>query len=430
MKTSLQAIANRAKKSKKYRFGNLYTMLNQMNLEDSWKYMNRQAASGVDKQTAKIYEQYLHANVTRIVKNLKRKQYKANLVKRVYIPKGKGKKRPLGLPAVDDKLIQTASARILNSIYEQDFLPYSFGYRTGTGPQQAVKTLTETLRFGNFHFIVEADIKGFFDNINHEWLIRMLEQRINDRAFIKLVKKWLKAGILETKGEIVYPVTGTPQGGVISPVLANIYLHYVLDIWFEKVIKPKCEGDAYICRFADDYVCAFQYESDAEKFYKILPKRLGKFNLKIASEKTRIIKYSQSNVGETSFEFLGFEFRWAKSRKGKNFVKRRTSRKKFRQSLHNLTEWCHKNNNLKLREFFKLMNSKLRGYYNYYGVIGNYASLDEFKYQAERIIFKVLNRRSQKKSFNWAGFREILKYHRLEKARITERRTYQFSLFY
>jgi len=365
-----------------------------------------------------------------MVKNLKQKQYRANLVKRVYIPKGKGKKRPLGLPVIDDKLVQTASARILNSIYEQDFLPCSFGYRTGIGPQQAVKTLTETLRFGSFHFIVEADIKGFFDNINHEWLIRMLEQRINDKAFIKLVKKWLKAGILETKGEIVHPVTGTPQGGVISPVLANIYLHYALDLWFEKVVRPNCEGDAYICRFADDYVCAFQYKKDAEKFYEILPKRLGKFNLKLAPEKTQIIKYSQSNVGETSFEFLGFEFRWAKSRKGNNYVKRRTSKKKFRQSLHNLTEWCQKYNSLKLREFFKLMNSKLRGYYNYYGVIGNYDSLNEFRYQAERIIFKILNRRSQKKSFNWAGFREMLAHYRLEKPRITEQKTNQFSLFY
>lgn len=429
MQTSLQAIANKAEKEKECRFRNLYTMLNIPNLEDSWKFMNRKAAPGVDRITVREYERKLAGNVENLVERLKEKRYRAKLVKRVHIPKGKGKTRPLGLPALEDKLLQTAVARILNAIYEQDFQDCSFGYRPKVGPHDAVKDITRTLQFGKFNYIVEADIKGFFDNIDHDRLIEMLELRIDDSAFIRLIKKWLRAGVLDTDGQVLHPATGTPQGGVVSPVLANVYLHHVLDLWFEKVVKPHCSGAAYLCRFADDFVCAFQYKKDAERFYSVLPKRLGKFGLEAARDKTRIISFSRFRKEEkTCFEFLGFEYRWGVSRKGRDLIQRRTSRKKFRNSLRNLTIWVRDKRSIRMREFFRRLNARLRGYYNYYGIIGNYRSLAEFEYHMRRILFKWLNRRSQKKSFNWQVFDRILYFYRIERPGIRESSFKQLSL--
>jgi len=276
---------------------------------------------------------------------------------------------------VYDKVVQRATADILEAIYEQDFLPNSYGYRPKRGPQLAVKDLTRELQFGEYNYIVEADIRAYFDNIDHEWLIKMLEQRVEDRAMTRLIRKWLNAGILEADGKVLHPITGTPQGGIASPLLANIYLHYAIDLWFEKVVKPRCKGEAYLCRFADDFVCAFQYKSDAEKFYKALGKRLGKFSLELAPEKTRIIGFSPFFKDKNSFEFLGFEFRWRMSRKGKNIIMRRTSRNKLRKSVANLTTWCKEIRRSRLNKIFQQLNSKLRGYFNYYGIIGNFSSL-------------------------------------------------------
>jgi hypothetical protein len=221
---------------------------------------------------------------------------------------------------------------------------------------------------------------------------------------------------------VIDPITGTPQGGIVSPILANIYLHYVLDEWFEEVVKVHC-GQAYYCRYADDFLCAFQNRRDAERFYEVLGKRLGKFGLTLAEEKTRIIRFSRLHMEDKAmFEFLGFEFRWGTNRAGKPQLKRRTSRKRHRNSLKSFGEWCRKNINLRMTDLFRKLNAKLRGYYNYYGVIGNYKSLASFYYQAMKILFKRLNRRSQRKSYNWLGFNELLKYFWIEKPRITEKK--------
>ena len=253
VQTSLQGIAKKAGQDKKYRFRDVYRLIDGRMLLTVWEEINKRAASGVDRVTAKEYEENLIENIKGLVLRLKDKRYKAKLVRRVYIPKPDGRKRPLGIPALEDKLVQAAAAKILSSIYEQDFLSCSFGYRPNIGARDAVRDITDTLYWKRYSYIVEADIKGYFDNIDHDWMIRMLELRIDDKAFIGLVKKWLKAGILEEGGKVIHPDTGTPQGGIISPILANIYLHYVLDLWMEKVVKPRCEGEVYLCRYADDW---------------------------------------------------------------------------------------------------------------------------------------------------------------------------------
>ena len=334
--------------------------------------------------------------------------------------------RPLGIPATEDKLLQLAVKRLLEAIYEQDFLSCSYGYRPMVGARTAVDELEKKLQFGGYHHVVEADIKGFFDNLSHEWLRRMLAERIDDEPFLRLIKKWLNAGVLDTNGKVLRPESGTPQGGVISPVLANVYLHYALDLWFEKVFQRSCRGAAFIHRYADDFVCGFQREEEAQRFYSELEERLQKFGLELAKDKTRVIPFSRYRQGETSFEFLGFEFRWGEDRKGRARLKRRTARKKLRNSLNRVAEWCKQNRHRRIKEQFQLLSAKLRGYYNYYGVVGNYASLGEFFYHAKRLHLKWLNRRSQRSSYTWVGYEELLRYFALERPRLVLRTRYHF----
>lgn len=422
VQTSLQAIADKAASQPGYRFCNLYGMLNEGMLKDSWRFIRREAAYGVDRVSAEGYEQNLEENIHQLVGGLKQKRYRAKLVRRRYIPKGNGKFRPLGIPATQDKLLQLAVKRILEAIYEQDFLRCSFGYRPNVGALDAVDKLTVKLQFGKYNFVVEADIKGFFDNLDHEWLLKMLAERIDDKALLWLIKKWLKAGVLDTDGEVLHPVTGTPQGGIVSPILANVYLHYALDLWFQKVVVPHCSGEACLIRYADDFVCAFEKQEDAQRFYEALGKRLGKFGLELSEEKTRVIPFSPTiRSDKTNFDFLGFEFRWGKDRAGKPNVKRRTARKNLRSSLKRFNEWCKKNRHLRLPELFKQLNAKLRGYFNYYGVIGNFSSLMVFFYRALRMLMKFLNRRSQRGSYNWAGFLQLIEQFGVVKPHINTR---------
>jgi group II intron reverse transcriptase/maturase len=422
VQTSLQAIAEKAASQPGYRFRNLYGMLNEEMLKDSWKHIRKEAAYGVDRVSAKDYEQNLDENIHQMVEGLKQKRYRAKLVRRRYIPKGNGKFRPLGIPATQDKLLQLAVKRILEAIYEQDFLRCSYGYRPNVGALDAVDKLTVKLQFGKYHYVVEADIKGFFDHLDHDWLLKMLTERIDDKALLWLIKKWLKAGVLDTDGKVLHPVTGTPQGGIVSPILANVYLHYALDLWFQKVVIPHCSGEACLIRYADDFVCAFEKQEDAQRFYEVLGKRLGKFGLELSEEKTRIIPFSPiSRPGKTSFDFLGFEYRWGEDRTGKPHVKRRTARKNLRNSLKRFNEWCKANRHLRLPELFKQLNAKLRGYFNYFGVIDNFPSLTLFFYKAMRLLMKYLNRRSQRGSYNWAGFVQLIEQFGIVKPYITSR---------
>ena len=420
--TSLRGIASKARANKRHRFRDLYRCIDAELLLYCWGDLNKEAASGVDEVSAAEYAGNLHANVEALVGRLKAKRYRARLVRRSYIPKERGKRRPLGILVIEDKLVQLACTKLLAAIYEQDFLSCSYGYRPGRGPLDAVRNLTFDLQYGCYGYLVEADVKGFFENIDHGWLLRMLSLRIDDRAFLNLIRKWLKAGILDTDGKVIHPETGTPQGGIVSPVLANVYLHYVLDLWFEKVVKPGCRGEALLWRFADDWVCAFRFREDAERFYGAIPERLEKFHLEVEPEKTQIWRFSRFHPGrERRIAFLGFEFYWEEDRKGVPRVKRRTARKKLGAACQRMKEWIRQNRHAPGREFFRGLNARLRGHYNYYGIRGNFLSLQRFYGWAIKCAYKWLNRRGGKrKSFNWETFKQVLARVGIERPRITE----------
>jgi RNA-directed DNA polymerase len=388
-----------------------------------WHGLNKDAASGVDGLTAETYAANLEGNITDLAERVKAGRYRAKLVRRVYIPKENGKERPLGIPALEDKLVQLACAELLGAIYEEDFLDCSHGYRPGRGAKDTVIELTFELMYGRYGYLVEADIRGFFEHMDHDWLIEMLSQRIDDRAFLRLIRKWLKAGVLDTDGQVLHPVTGSPQGGIVSPVLANLYLHYALDLWFERVVKPRCRGEAHLCRYADDFVCAFRYREDAQRFYAALPKRLAKFGLEMAPEKTQVLRFSRFHPSiERRVTFLGFELFWFPDRGGTPRVMRRTARKKLHGATRRIKDWIKSHRHLPVREFIRGLNRRLIGHYNYYGLRGNSRDLWRFYQHAVECAFKWLNRRGGKrKSFTWPVFNRALKKLGLARPRITEK---------
>jgi len=419
--TFLRGIAIKARSNQQHRFRDLYRCLNEELIYHAWKSLNKRAASGVDKVTADAYAEDLHGNIQRLVERLKTKRYRAKLVRRVYIPKENGKQRPLGIPALEDRLVPSAVTKVLTAIYEQDFMDCSYGYRAGRSAHDAVSELTRELQFGPSHMVVEADIRGFFDHMDHDWLLEMLEQRIDDRAFLGLIRKWLKAGILETDGEVIHPETGTPQGGIVSPILANVYLHYALDLWFDRVVRKSCRGKAVLVRYADDWVCAFEHEDDAERFYQTLPGRLNKFGREVAQEKTNKLLFSRRCLRKGQrFIFVGFEFYWESDRKGQPRVKRRTAPKKLQGASRRIKVWIKKSRHLSKRDFARGLNRRLTGHYNYFGIIGNGRSINRFYLWAMECTFKWLNRRGGKRqSFTRETFWRTVDRGLFRKPRIT-----------
>ena len=420
--TSLRGIANRAKACKHHRFRDLYREVNADLLLHCWHDLNKGAASGVDGLTAAAYEGNLLAHLADLAERVKTKRYRAKLVRRVYIPKENGRQRPLGIPALEDKLVQLACAKLLSAIYEEDFLDCSYGYRPGRSAKEAVCDLTFYVQYGSYGYLVEADIRGFFEHMDHQWLLDMLSLRIDDRAFVQLIRKWLKAGILDTDGQVLHPGAGTPQGGIISPVLANLYLHHALDLWFERVVKPRCRGEARLCRYADDFVCAFRYRDDAERFFEALPKRLGRFSLEVAPEKTQIVRFSRFHPSpKRRVSFLGFELYWFRDRQGEPRVTRRTARKKLHGACRRIKDWIKSNRHLPGREFVRGLNRRLVGHYNYYGLRGNARSLWRFYQWAMACAYKWLNRRGGKRrSFTWTVFHAACAKLGVARPRITE----------
>ncbi len=422
MKTTLLSIAIKAHTHPKHRFQNLYGMLDADFLYQSWGQLNKQAAAGIDGISIAKYQSKLPENIQRLTQQLRNKQFRAADIKRVFIPKANGKQRPLGLPTVDDKLVQQGVSQILQNIWEQDFLPNSYGYRPNKSAHKAVHSLRLNLQFKGYGYIVEADIKGFFDNMNHDWLMKMLEQRIDDKALLGLIKQWLKARIKSPDGCLNKPESGTPQGGVISPVLANIYLHYALDLWFEKTVKPRMKGRAMLIRYADDFVVAFQYGIDADNFYRVLPKRLNKFGLSVAPEKTHLKRFSRFHPGrKRSFQFLGFEFYWSLDAKGKPIVRRYTAPKKLKAAMSGFYQWIKFNRSRPLKETMPTLKRKLMGFQNYFGLPDNSRSLSRLSHYVLRSLYKWLNRRSQRRSYNWSSFTDMLGYFKIEPLRVSKR---------
>lgn len=419
--TFLRAIAEKAHRDQHHRFGDLYRWLNRHVLRLCFYRLRKDAASGVDRVRFEDYERNLEANLTDLEGRLKRKAYRARLVRRKYIPKGNGKRRPLGIPVLEDKLLQVAVTRILLAIFEMDFLPCSYGYRPGINAHEAIKSLRRELQFGGHHFVVEADIKGYFDNIQWEWLEKMLAQRIADGAFLNLIGKWLRAGVLEEDGKIIHPQTGTPQGGVVSPVLANIYLHYALDLWFERVMRPKQQGRSRLVRYADDFVACFEHRHEAETFERELKTRLAKFGLELAADKTKTLRFGHNGGPHNGrFEFLGFEFYWEPDRKGTPRVKLRTATRKHLAVMQRIRQWIREHRAQKQCQLLKTLKAKLQGIWNYYGLIGNFRRM-QLQYQETcRALHKWLNRRSQRKSLTWPEVDRLLARFQVPKPRIVE----------
>lgn len=425
--TKLRRIAEKARKEPSFRFTSLYHLMNEELLRGCLKRLRKDAAAGIDDETKETYAANLDANLSDLIDRLHRMAYIPQAVRRTYIPKpGSAKQRPLGIPCFEDKLVQAGMVRILNAVYEQDFIDDSYGFRPARNCHKALIELSDTVENKRVNHIVEADIKGFFDNVNQEWLRKFLEHRIADKRILRMVKRFLKAGVSED-GSITIPDEGTPQGGVISPLLANIYLHYALDLWFEKVYSKSCTGYARIIRYADDFVACFQAKADADRFRDELVERLGKFNLEVEPTKTRVLEFGRFSVenaarkGKTAetFDFLGLTHYCGRSRDGKSFrMKRVTARKKFTAKIHAFKEWLMKSRTMKTAELWETAKAKLRGHFGYYGVTDNSSGISRFAYEVTRLLHKWLNRRGKRGCLNWEKFSNMLRLFPLPKPRI------------
>jgi len=424
--TKLALISRRAREDSKLRFTSLAHLLNAEFLGECYRSLGKEKAVGIDGKSWHEYGEHLDENLEDLVGRLKAKRYKPLPARRVYIPKNDKEKRPLGLPAIEDKIVQKGIARILEAIYEADFMDCLYGFRPNRSCHQALKVLNDTIMFKPVSYVIEADIKGFFDNVSHDWMMKFLSVRIHDSSLLLLIRRFLKAGYMES-GMLVRTEQGTPQGGNLSPVLANIFLHYVLDLWFDRRVRPQVRGQCYLVRYADDFVCMVQYSRSAREVEEMLRERFAKFGLKLHPEKTRTIsfgRYERQNAQRqgrksNTFDFLGFTHFCGFSRKGTFLLGRKTSRKKFRKACKQMNDWLRRIHGvMRIEDIWPVLSAKLRGHYNYYGVSGNTRMIVRFGYVTIRAVIKWLNRRSQRKSFTWKKFNAYLYRYRLPRPRI------------
>ena len=428
MATDLTRIGEKARKEPGLVFTSLYHHIYDVdNLRACYDALEAHKATGVDGVTKAEYGRNLEENLRDLSARLRRMGYRPGPKRRSYIPKpGSAKGRPLGISNLEDKIVEAATKRVLERIYEADFTDSSYGYRPQRTQHQCLDALGRTIQQQKVSFVVEADVKSFFDEVNHHWLVQFLRHRIGDDRLIRLIIRMLKSGILED-GLTHATEQGTPQGSILSPLLSNVYLHYVLDLWFSRRYGQTCRGEAYYFRFADDFLACFQYREDAERFHSQLRVRLEEFGLRLAEAKTRCLefgRFARENAQERggkpqSFDFLGFTHYCGKTRHGHFKIKRRTSRKKLCQSLHKFTDWVRNVRAvLTTGEIIRQARIRLNGYLNYYAVTDNSAACNTYRYRAQRILFKWLNRRSQRHSCNWAYFAWLLARHDWPTARI------------
>ena len=416
MATGLERIAAKARCERKLRFTSL---AHHMTRERVWKNLCRIphcSAPGVDDQTVSQAKENFKAWIEPMLNSMHREGYQAPAIRRVYIPKpGKQEKRPLGVPCVADRALQRSAAEVLSAIYEQDFLPCSFGGRPGRSAHQALATVVEVVAGRKVSWVLEADLKNFFGSLDHGWLLRFVEHRVADPRLISLIRRWLKAGILED-GEVHPNEAGTPQGGSISVLLSNLYLHYVLDLWFERVVKGRLRGEAYLVRYIDDFMICFQFREDALHVQAVLAKRLGKFGLDLEPTKTKLVEFGrfadrqahkQGRKRPQTIYLLGFTLYCTRNRQGNFKVGLRTEKSRLQRSLSHLCDLMRRMRHLALQEQVINLNQMLRGHYAYYGVAGNFRALEHVSRVVERYWYKMLCSRSRKGRITWEAFHEI-----------------------
>ena len=420
MSTQIDRLTELAKEDAKRQFYSIAHMITFGALYAAFRGLRKKASAGVDGVTYQEYERDVAGNLRTLHERLKNGKYQAQPLRRVYIPKENGKQRPISIPALEDKIVQKAMVEILNAIYEQDFLHCSYGFRPGRGQHQALDEMGRVICTRPTGWILEIDVTAYFDSIVREQLMEMIEKRVRDGSVLRLIRKWIQVGVIE-EGRLLLSETGTGQGQTISPLLANIYLHFVLDEWFENEVKPRLRGAAHEIRFADDAVLCFQYKEDAERVMEVLPKRFAKHGLTIHPEKTRLLefgRYAEENAKRqgkkaATFDFLGFTYVCARSRKGKFTVHVRTMKKRFRRGLKAIAEWCQENRHLPVEKQQKTLNAKLRGHYQYYGRPTNYRSIWQFCREVLHIWRKWLSRRTRGNGMTWEKYAAILRKHPL-----------------
>jgi RNA-directed DNA polymerase len=421
----LDRITMRAEQKPEETFNNFFSLLTYELWWHAFRKLRRGKAPGVDGVTVDQYGENLQANLRDLESRLHSQSYRPQPSERRDIPKGNGKTRPLGIATVEDKIVQRAVVMVLERIYEKDFIDVSYGFRPGRSCQEALSALGRIICTKKVNWISDADIRGFFDNVCHERLVELLGQRISDPRMLWLIGRFLKADVM-IKGRRFSTDNGVPQGSVLSPLLANVYLHYVLDAWFERDVKPRMRGEALLIRYADDFICTFQHESDARRFQTVLGKRLARFSLTLAEEKTKLLRFGGFAEGDTTrlgegapgtFDFLGFTHYCGHSRAGRFKLKRKTATKKLRVKLRELKDWFRANLTTPAREVWKTLNAKLHGHYQYYGVNDNWPSLMKYREAAIRMTMRWLHRRSQKTFVSWQEFRTLLTHHPLASPR-------------
>jgi RNA-directed DNA polymerase len=421
--TKQQRIAELAKQMPEAGFTSLGYYIDLEWLKEAYRRTRKDGATGVDDVTAAQYEEELDKNLSSLLERFKSGSYYAPPVKRVYIPKEVGGERirPIGIPTLEDKILQRAVVMVLTPIYEEDFLCCSYGFRPGRSAHQALEVLWQGIMgMGGGCWVLEVDIKSYFDTVTWGHLRGIYKKRVRDGVINRVLGKWLKAGVMED-GAIHYPREGTPQGGVISPLLSNIYLHEVLDVWFEREVRPRLRGKAELVRFADDFIIVFSNEADAHRVREVLPKRLERFGLAIHETKTRLVDFCRPGGRGTesgSFDLLGFTHFWGKSRKGYWVVQRKTAKKKFKQAVRRVYQWCKANRHTPVKEQWRTLSRKVQGHYGYYGVTFNMRRIQGFYEQVRRSWRKWLNRRSRDRDMPWERFARLLERYPLPRPRI------------